>query len=120
MSTAAVQIAPVSALPSQMIAHHDTSTLLSEVAVASTHTVYNDWRDDFFRDGYYVVKGAIPAEHAAKYRQEMFEWLTTFQRGFKWEDRSTWNEEHLPVNWKGGMYLHYCAAHEKFMWEARL
>jgi hypothetical protein len=43
--------------------------------VDGTDTNFGDWRDDLARDGYAVVKGAIPRERADKYAEEMFEWL---------------------------------------------
>jgi hypothetical protein len=36
---------------------------------------YGDFRDDLARDGYVVVKGAIPRERADKYGEEMMSWL---------------------------------------------
>jgi hypothetical protein len=38
---------------------------------------YGDWRDDLARDGYVVVKAAIPRERADKYANDMFEFLET-------------------------------------------
>lgn len=98
----------------------ERSEIGERLAAESKTKHYGDWRDDFFRDGYYVLKGVISPEKAAEYRQEMFDWLTTFNRGFLWDDKSTWTAEHLPVSFKGGMYLHYKAAHENFMWKARM
>lgn len=43
--------------------------------VDGTDTKYGDWRDDLARDGYAVVKGAIPEERANKYADQMFGWL---------------------------------------------
>lgn len=36
---------------------------------------YGDWRDDLTRDGYAVIKGAIPRERADKYADKMYSWL---------------------------------------------
>ena len=36
---------------------------------------YGDWRDDLIRDGYAIVKGAIPRERADKYADAMYSWL---------------------------------------------
>jgi hypothetical protein len=38
-------------------------------------TNYGDWRDDLARDGYAVVKGAIPRERADAYADKMYKWL---------------------------------------------
>ncbi|KAL6355871.1 hypothetical protein LRP88_09454 [Fusarium phalaenopsidis] len=63
---------------------------------------YGDWRDDFFKNGYYVFK----------------DWLQSFDNGFDLGDKATWTKEHLLQNFRH-MYLNYYAAHEKFMWDAR-
>lgn len=34
-----------------------------------------DWHKDLIRDGFAVVKGAIPKERADKYADQMFSWL---------------------------------------------
>ncbi|KAK8223776.1 hypothetical protein HDK77DRAFT_44631 [Phyllosticta capitalensis] len=83
-------------------------------------TVYGDWRDDFHRDGCAVVKNVISPERAAYYRQKQIEWLQSFNRGFDPNDESTWTQDHLPVNFKGGMYFAYSSTHEKFVWESRM
>jgi hypothetical protein len=36
---------------------------------------YGDFRDDLIRDGFAVVKGAIPRERADTYADKMFTWL---------------------------------------------
>jgi len=36
---------------------------------------YGDWRDDLLRDGYAIVKGAIPRERADGYANAMYDWL---------------------------------------------
>lgn len=36
---------------------------------------YGDWRDDLVRDGFAVVKGAIPRERADRYADAMYSWL---------------------------------------------
>jgi hypothetical protein len=36
---------------------------------------FGDFRDDLARDGFAVVKGAIPKERALKYADEMYSWL---------------------------------------------
>lgn len=39
--------------------------------VDGTDPVYGDWRDDLIRDGYAVIKGAIPRERALDYADRM-------------------------------------------------
>ena len=36
---------------------------------------FGDFRDDLQRDGFAVVKGAVPRERADKYAEDMFQWL---------------------------------------------
>lgn len=105
-----------------------TTTSTVEVATPQVHVTslddsalgtYNDWRDDFFRDGYVVLKGVIPKDRAQGYRTKALEWITSFGKGLDLNDRSTWTQERLPQSFKAGMYLNYCAAHEKYVWDAR-
>ncbi|PWY93531.1 hypothetical protein BO94DRAFT_511159 [Aspergillus sclerotioniger CBS 115572] len=80
---------------------------------------YGDFRDDFFRDGYAVIKGVLSKERASEYRDSALTWLESFNLGFDRNDKSTWKKENLPQSWKGGMYLHFSAAHEKYVWDVR-
>lgn len=43
--------------------------------VDGTDPKYGDWRDDLVRDGFAVIKGAIPRERADKYADAMYSWL---------------------------------------------
>jgi hypothetical protein len=43
--------------------------------INGTDAAYGDWRDDLARDGYAVIKGAIPRERADKYADKMYSWL---------------------------------------------
>jgi hypothetical protein len=43
--------------------------------VDGTDPKYNDWRDDLIRDGFAIVKGAVPRERADKYADAMYTWL---------------------------------------------
>ncbi|KAJ9156047.1 Synaptic vesicle transporter svop [Pleurostoma richardsiae] len=105
-----------------------TTTTLTTVKPAKLHVTsldgsslktYNDWRDDFYRDGYVVLKNVIPRDRAENYRSKALDWITSFNKGLDINDPSTWTQEHLPQSFKTGMYLNYCAAHEKFVWDAR-
>lgn len=40
-----------------------------------TDSKFGDWRDDLARDGYAVVKGAIPQAKALEYADRMYSWL---------------------------------------------
>ncbi|KAH7388901.1 hypothetical protein BKA64DRAFT_124517 [Cadophora sp. MPI-SDFR-AT-0126] len=80
---------------------------------------YGDFRDDLLRDGFAVVKGAIPRDRADGYVEEMYQWLENFGLGFKRDDPSTFREDHMPVITEKGMCLGYGIAHEKFTWAIR-
>lgn len=43
--------------------------------VDGTDRHFGDFRDDLTRDGFAIVKGAIPKERALKYADEMYSWL---------------------------------------------
>lgn len=104
MSATEVQTAPVQVLPS---------------LEANAERTYGDWRDDFFKNGYHIFNGAVSKEKATGYYQKKaLDWLQSFDNGFDLNDRSTWTKEHIPQNFRH-MYLNYCAAHEKYMWDAR-
>jgi len=96
-----------------MIARYDTEP------VVDTTAVHGDWRDQLYRDGYVVVKNVVSPDRAQYYLDNMFEWLESFPFGFKKEDKATWGPQNLPAHIKGGMYVGYSIAHEKFYWEAR-
>ena len=40
--------------------------------VDGTDPKFGDWRDDLARDGYAVVKGAVPRERALQYADKMY------------------------------------------------
>lgn len=42
---------------------------------SETGVTYGDFRDNLVRDGYVVVKGAIPRDRADKYGEEMMSYL---------------------------------------------
>ncbi|GAA6011708.1 hypothetical protein JCM10207_004218 [Rhodosporidiobolus poonsookiae] len=77
-----------------------------------------DWRDDLHRDGYAIIRGAVPEERALEYRDKAYEWIEKFPLGFKRDDRSTYTEDHIPVTKKGGMF-HHSIGHEAFLWQLR-
>lgn len=63
---------------------------------------YNDWRDEFHKNGCVLIKNVITAERAQYYQQKQIQWLRNFDLGFDENDETTWTEEHLPVSFKGG------------------
>jgi len=87
--------------------------------LAAADIVKDTWYQDLVRDGYCVVKGAIPQERALQYANEMFDWLEGFNLGFDRNDPSTINEKHLPIINEKGMCLNYAATHEDWAWKIR-
>jgi hypothetical protein len=47
----------------------------SAMKIDGSATSFGDWRDDLARDGYVVIKGAIPRERADNYANQMYSWL---------------------------------------------
>jgi len=82
---------------------------------------YGDFRDDLLRDGYAVVKGAIPREKADAYADRMFEYLENFKGGlgFKRDDPSTYVEKNMPIINEKGLCFAYGITHEDFAWDIR-
>ncbi|KAH8660092.1 phytanoyl-CoA dioxygenase [Xylariales sp. PMI_506] len=80
---------------------------------------YN-WRTDLMRNGYAVVKGAIPRDRAVQYQEKAYAWLKSFGTGLDFEEPTTWTKANLPVQSKINTFHSYCVAHEKFMWDARM
>ncbi|CAG8233886.1 unnamed protein product [Penicillium salamii] len=104
------------------IKHDYTDTKVggeTDILAKGSKEKFGDWRDEFFTNGYTVVKGAIPRERAIQYRERAMDWFQKFPFGFDINDKSTWKEDHLPVVMNGGMVIGYCATHEKWVWEAR-
>ncbi|KAM0748166.1 hypothetical protein T439DRAFT_291802 [Meredithblackwellia eburnea MCA 4105] len=80
---------------------------------------YGDFRDDLARDGFAIIKAAVPPERAEKYRQRAFDWLEKWDIGFKRNKPETWRPENLPVVAKGGMF-HHSIGQEAFLWDLRM
>lgn len=57
---------------------------------------WDEVKADLECDGYAIVKGAVPKERAAAYCEKGVSWLEGFDGlGFKRDDVSTWNADHL-------------------------
>ncbi|KAL4878104.1 hypothetical protein BJY04DRAFT_230003 [Aspergillus karnatakaensis] len=96
-----------------------TQTETLALPTLNANAQYGDWRDDFFKQGYYVFKSAVSPDKATNYYyKKALDWLGSFDNGFDINNKDTWTKENLPVSFKN-MYLGYCAAHERFMWDAR-
>lgn len=81
--------------------------------------VNESWYSDLVRDGYAVVKGAIPRERALQYASDMYSYLENFNLGFDRNDPSTIHKDNLPVINEKGMCIGYGVSHEDFTWKVR-
>lgn len=110
------------------------------MALDGRPTNYNDFRDQLNRDGYAVIKGAVPRDRAVKYADKFLSYLeglyaVTFPLkslqeektnelwdsglGFKRDDPSTVKRDMLPVLNEKGMILNYGVTHEQWVWDIR-
>jgi hypothetical protein len=96
---------------------------------------YGDFRDDLIRDGFAVIKGAIPRERADMYSDQMYAFLEDLYviphfgstpanlhcsgLGYKRDDESTIHWRHLPIINEKGMCHGYGLPHEQFTWDIR-
>jgi hypothetical protein len=51
---------------------------------------------DLERDGYVVIPNVVPKSDCEQFQEEAQKWLEKFPYGYKRDDRSTWDAEHLP------------------------
>lgn len=82
-------------------------------------SVKDSWYGDLVRDGYAVVKGAVPRERAEQYASDMFSYLENFNLGFDRNDLRTVHKDRLPVINEKGMCYSYGVSHEDFAWKVR-
>lgn len=87
--------------------------------VDGSDPAFYNWRDDLVRDGYAIVNGAVPAERALRYADQMYSLLESFRLGYDRNDPSTVHPDKLPVISEKGMLLPYGACHEDFVWGVR-
>lgn len=82
--------------------------------ILSQGAPFADWRDDLARDGYAVVRGAVPRERALEYRDRAKHWLKerSGESGFSWDKPETWTADKMPIHIVGGMFLNYGISHE--------
>lgn len=114
--------------PSTLLKHdifESTATVATTTTSTATTTTTQDkveldaWHRDLLRDGYCVVKGAVPKERALAYADKMFGWLEGFGLGYDRNDASTIHKDKLPFINEKGMCLHYAATHEDYVWKIR-
>ncbi|TKX19248.1 hypothetical protein C1H76_8626 [Elsinoe australis] len=75
------------------------------------------WYHDLKRDGFAIVKGAIPRDRAHGYAADMYSWLEGF--GFDRNDPTKIHKDFLPVINEKGMVLNYAVSHEDWAWKIR-
>ncbi|TPX08024.1 uncharacterized protein E0L32_010224 [Thyridium curvatum] len=84
----------------------------SRMLMDGTDPKFGDWRDDLLRDGYAVIKGAIPEDRALQYADKI-------GLGYDRNDPETVHPDKLPIVNEKGMILNYGACHEDFVWAVR-
>ena len=68
--------------PSRLTTPRAITTTPVKVPFHTTNTTnYGDFRDEFYREGYVVIKGAVPKQRAVKYQDAAFTWLEGFEIG---------------------------------------
>ncbi|KAK4699933.1 hypothetical protein P7C70_g6324, partial [Phenoliferia sp. Uapishka_3] len=77
------------------------------------------WLQELRRDGFAIIRGAVSPERSNEYASAALSWAESFPLGFKKEDPSTWDADHLPIHYTGGLFTGYAVAHEDFVWRAR-
>ncbi|GKT40261.1 uncharacterized protein ColSpa_00442 [Colletotrichum spaethianum] len=97
----------------------ETPTLVKS-ALPSVVKTKDDWRADLEKNGFAVVKGAIPRDRAISYQEKAYAWLKSFGTDLDFNNPATWITANLPVQSKINTFHSYGVAHEKFMWDARL
>lgn len=53
------------------------------------------WLTQLEEDGFVVIPNVVPKEACEKFQESALQWLEKFH-GFKRDDKSTWDAEHLP------------------------
>ncbi|KAJ0121515.1 uncharacterized protein J7T55_008679 [Diaporthe amygdali] len=77
------------------------------------------WLHDLHRNGWALVKEAVPRERALNYAQKAEDWLEGFKLGYKRDDRSTWKSKNIPRHRHGGLFDHFSFAHAQFVWDCK-
>ncbi|KAH3680267.1 hypothetical protein WICMUC_000449 [Wickerhamomyces mucosus] len=98
---------------------NEKTALIEETAAKISAGSYKDWRDDLLREGYVVIKGAIPKTKAESYQKDIFNWLESFGTELNIQDKSTWKKENLPAASKISSFTKFSLPHEKFFWNIR-
>lgn len=80
---------------------------------------YDDWRDEFTKDGYAVIKGVLPKEKAKEYQTKAFDWATSFGTDLDMNNPKTWVTANIPPISDINVFFSNAVAHEKFMWDIR-
>ncbi|KAF4551084.1 Hypothetical protein D9617_14g075400 [Elsinoe fawcettii] len=112
-----VVVAPTTTVPIKAAASPPPST--STAGLPDLPHVDEQWYQDLKRDGFAIVKGAIPRDRADRYASDMFQWLEEFELGFSRHDLSTVHKDHLPIISEKGMVLNYAVSHEDWAWKIR-
>ena len=77
------------------------------------------WREYLEKNGYVVIKNVLNREEKSRfYEQFKKDWKTVAPK-FDFEDKSTWEERHCPMNWLIGMIMSNGLGQSDFQWGLR-
>jgi hypothetical protein len=74
-TTTATATAIKASLPPPVVEYIPTANTTHKLFTRGENHRYDDFRDDLIRDGYAVIKGAIPRERADQYADQFYQFL---------------------------------------------
>ncbi|KAK2589642.1 hypothetical protein QQS21_012682 [Conoideocrella luteorostrata] len=77
------------------------------------------WLHDLHKNGWALVKEAVPKERVLKYADKGEDWLESWGMGYKRNDPSTWKSTNVPLHRYGGLFDHFSFAHAQFVWDCK-
>ncbi|KAH7160659.1 hypothetical protein EDB81DRAFT_879008 [Dactylonectria macrodidyma] len=77
------------------------------------------WLRDLHKNGWALVKEAVPKKKALRYAEKGEDWLEGFNMGYKRGDTSTWKSKNIPRHRYGGLFDHFSFAHAQFVWDCK-
>ncbi|KAJ2980963.1 hypothetical protein NQ176_g2319 [Zarea fungicola] len=75
------------------------------------------WLRDLHRNGWALVKSAVPSQKALQYAQKGEDWMEGFNMGYKRDDETTWKSKNVPRHRYGGLFDNFSFAHAQFVWD---
>ncbi|KAK8858894.1 hypothetical protein IAR55_003125 [Kwoniella newhampshirensis] len=69
--------------------------------------------------GFTVIPAVIAPEKAKEYEDRAYKWLESHGKGFKKDDKETWQPDKMPAFNNGGLFNRHGVHHEQFVWDIR-